>query len=52
MNQQKLRILRERERERESVFKPTIKWNLVFFAIPKLYLKYRSLKDGLYLEKV
>lgn len=40
-----------RERERELVFKPTTKENLVLFVVPKLYIKYRNLKDGLYLKK-
>ena len=51
MSQQKLIILRERERERELVFKPTTKKNLVLFVVAKLYIKYRNLKDGLYLKK-
>ena len=40
-------IVRERERERELVFKPRAKENLVFFAVQKLYLKIHNLKDGL-----
>ena len=51
VSQQKLIILRERERERELVFKPTTKKNLVLFVVAKLYIKYRNLKDGLYLKK-
>ncbi len=47
MNQQKLEIVRERERERELTFKPTTKENLVLFVVLKLYIKYQSLKDGL-----
>ena len=35
------------ERERELVFKPRAKENLVFFAVQKLYLKIHNLKDGL-----
>ena len=38
---------RERERERELLFKPTTKENLVLFVVLKLYIKYQSLKDGL-----
>ena len=38
---------RERERERELTFKPTTKKTLVLFVVPKLYIKYQSLKDGL-----
>ena len=34
-------------RERKLTFKPITKENLVLFAIPKLYRKYQSLKDGL-----
>ena len=49
MNQQKLEIVRERERELD--FKPTAKENLVLFIVPKLYIRYRNLKDGLYLKK-
>ena len=44
-------IVRERERERELVFKPITKENLVLFVVKKLYIKYRNLKDGLYLKK-
>ena len=36
-----------RERERELVFKPRAKENLVFFTVQKLYLKIHNLKDGL-----
>ena len=36
-----------RERERELVFKPTTKENLVLFVVSKLYIKYQKLKDGL-----
>ena len=50
MNQQKLEIVRERERE--LVFKPTTVKNLsLLFVIPKLYVKYRKIKDELYLKK-
>ena len=41
-----------RERERELQFKPTFGINLALFVIPKLYIKYRNFKDGLYLKKV
>ena len=41
MNQQKSEIVRE------LISKPTTKRTLVLFAIPKLYRKYQSLKDGL-----
>ena len=51
MNHQNLEIVREREREREIDFKPTTKGNLVLFVVPKLYIKYRNFKDGLYLKK-
>ena len=47
INQQKLGILRERERERELTFKPTTKENLGLFVVLKLYIKYKNLKDGL-----
>ena len=47
MNEQKL----ETVRERELIFKPTTKENLVLFAVQKLYIKYRNLKDGLCLRK-
>ena len=40
-----------RERERELNFKPTTKENLVLFVILKKYIKYRKIKDGLYLTK-
>ena len=40
-------IVRERERERELLFKPTTKENLVLFVVLKLYIKYQSLNDGL-----
>ena len=49
--QQKLETVREREREREVTFKPRTKENLVPFVVPKLYIKYRNFKDGLYLKK-
>ena len=49
MNHQNLEIVREREREFD--FKPTTKENLVLFVAPKLYIKYRNLKGGLYLTK-
>ena len=51
MNQQKPEIVRERERERELTFKPTTKENLVLFVVSKLYIKYKKIKDGLYLKK-
>ena len=51
MSQQKLEIVRERESARALVFKPIAKENLVLFVIQKLYIKYRNLKDGLYLKK-
>ena len=40
-------IVRERERERELVFKPTTKESLVLFVVQKLYIEYQNLKDGL-----
>ena len=40
-----------RERERELTFKPTTKINLVLFVVPKLYIKYQNLKDGLCLKE-
>ena len=45
--QQKL----ETVRERGGTFKPRTKENLVPFVVPKLYIKYRNFKDGLYLKK-
>ena len=51
MNQKKLEVLRERERERELGFKPITKENLVLFVIPKLYIKYQNRKDGLCLKR-
>ena len=42
-----IETVRERERERELVFKPTTKENLVLFVVSKLYIKYQKLKDGL-----
>ena len=48
MNQQKLEIVRERERE--LTFKPTTKENLVLFVVPKLYIIYQNGKDGLCLK--
>ena len=51
MNQKKLEVLRERERERELGFKPITKENLVLFVIPKLYIKYQNLKDELCLKR-
>ena len=41
MNQQKSEIVRE------LISKPTTKKTLVLFIVPKLYIKYQSLKDGL-----
>ena len=35
----------------ELVFKPMLKENLGLFVVLKLYIKYRNLKDGLYLKK-
>ena len=52
MNQQKLEIVRERERERELLFKPTTKENLVLFVVLKLYIKYKNWKDGLCKKKI
>ena len=49
VNQQKPKTLKKRERELE--FKPTFELKLVLFVIQKLYIKYRNLKDGLYLKK-
>ena len=51
VNQQKPKTLRERERERELEFKPTTKKNLVLFVIQKLYIRYKNVKDELYLKK-
>ena len=48
MKQQKPEIVRERERE--LLFKPTTKEKLVLFAVRKLYIEYKRLKDGLYLK--
>ena len=42
---------RERERERELTFKPQAKENLVIFVVSKIDIKYRKIKDGLYLAK-
>ena len=50
MKQQKLAIVKERERE--LFFKPTTKENLVLFAVPKLYIMYKNLKDGLCLKSI
>ena len=47
MNQQKLETVRERERERELISKPTTKKNLVLFAVLKLYINNKSIKDEL-----
>ena len=49
MKQQKLKTLRERERE--LVFKPITKENLVLFGVQKLYIMYKNLKDGLCLKR-
>ena len=51
MNQQKLEIVRERERERELISKPTTKENLVVFVVLKLYIEYQNRKDGLCLKR-
>ena len=40
-----------RERERELTFKPQAKENLVIFVVAKIDIKYRKIKDGLYLAK-
>ena len=48
MNQQKLEIVRERERE--LIFKPITKENLVLFAVLELYIIYQNRKDGLCLK--
>ena len=48
MNQKKLEIVRERERE--LTFKPTAKENLVLFVVQKLYIIYQNRKDGLCLK--
>ncbi|MFQ8988068.1 MAG: hypothetical protein ACLR6T_05230, partial [Intestinibacter sp.] len=45
MNQQKSEIVRE------LISKPTTKKILVLFVVPKLYIKYQSLKDGLCKKK-
>ena len=50
MNQQKPEIVRERERERELVFKPTFGLKLVLFVVQKLYIIYQNRKDGLCLK--
>ena len=44
-------IVRERERERELTFKPQAKENLIIFVVVKIDIKYRKIKDGLYLAK-
>ncbi len=46
-----IETVRERERERELIFKPTTKKNLVLFTVPKLYIKYQNKKDGLCLKR-
>ena len=51
MNQQKLETVRERERERKLISKPTTKKNLVLFVVSKWYIKYRNIRDGLYYQK-
>ena len=51
MNEQNLETVRERERERELTFKPQAKENLVIFVVSKIDIKYRKIKDGLYLAK-
>ena len=51
MRQQNLEIVRERERERELISKPTTKENLVVFVVLKLYIKYQNKKDGLCLKR-
>ena len=44
-------MLESTEIVREIVFKPTFGLKLVLFVVDKLYIKYRNLKDGLYLKK-
>ena len=44
-------IEKVRERERELAFKPQAKENLDLFAMSKIDIKYRKMKDGLYLKK-
>ena len=51
MNEQNLETVRERERGRELTFKPQAKENLVIFVVSKIDIKYRKIKDGLYLAK-
>ena len=46
MNQQKSEIVRE------LISKPTTKKILVLFVVPKLYIKYKNLKDGLCKKKI
>jgi hypothetical protein len=52
MKQQTIEIVRERERERELTFKPRARENLVFFAVPKLHIKYRICEDELYQKSI
>ena len=40
-----------RERERELTFKPQAKENLIIFVVSKIDIKYRKIKDELYLRK-
>ena len=53
MNEQNLETVRERERGRgrELTFKPQAKENLVIFVVSKIDIKYRKIKDELYLRK-
>ena len=47
-----IETVRERERERELTFKPRARENLVFFAVPKLHIKYRICEDELYQKSI
>ena len=38
--------------KRELTFKPTTVKSLSLFVVPKLYIKYRKIKDGLYLKSI
>ena len=46
-----IETVRERERERELISKPTTKENLVVFVVLKLYIEYQNRKDGLCLKR-
>ena len=44
-------MLKSIETVREITFKPKAKENLVIFVVSKIDIKYRKIKDGLYLAK-